>query len=164
MGAGGESVRPAPAAGFVGRDGELSVLHAALRRASAGRPGMVLVAGEAGVGKSGWLASSPGRPPGRGTLVAVGGAAPLTGGALPYAPLLQALRALADDHEPAALGGQGEELAGVLAELAGDRPAASRAGARGGPGAAVRSAVPSARPAGPGRWDAAGAGGPALGR
>ena len=109
---------------FVGRDEELSCLHDALRRAAAGRPGMVLVAGEAGVGKSrlaGRFAEQAGRA---GTVVAVGGAAPLTGGALPYAPLLQALRALADDREPAAFGGRGAaELAGVVAELAGDRPA-----------------------------------------
>ena len=107
---------------FVGRDEELSFLHNTLRRAAAGRPGMVLVAGEAGVGKSrlaGRFAEQAGRA---GTLVAVGGAAPLTGGALPYAPLLQALRALADDHEPAAVGGRGAELAGVVAELAGDGP------------------------------------------
>ena len=105
---------------FVGRDEELSFLHNTLRRAAAGRPGMVLVAGEAGVGESrlaGRFAEQAGRA---GTLVAVGGAAPLTGGALPYAPLLQALRALADDHEPAAVGGRGAELAGVVAELAGD--------------------------------------------
>ena len=112
---------------FVGRDEELSFLHNALRRAAAGRPGMVLVAGEAGVGKSrlaGRFAEQAGRA---GTLVAVGGAAPLTGGALPYAPLLQALRALADDHEPAALGGRGGELAGVVAELAGDGPEGEQA-------------------------------------
>ena len=51
----------------------------------------------------------------------MGGAAPLTGGALPYTPLVQALQSLPSDHEPAAFGGQGVELAGVLAELTGDR-------------------------------------------
>ena len=87
---------------------------------------MVLVAGEAGVGKSRLAGRFAGQARRAGALVAVGGAAPLTGGALPYAPLLQALRALADDHEPAALGGRGVELAGVLAELAGDRPEGER--------------------------------------
>ena len=43
----------APARLFVGRDEQLSDLHGALRRAAAGRPGLLLVAGEAGVGKSG---------------------------------------------------------------------------------------------------------------
>ena len=51
---------------FVGRDEELSFLHNTLRRAAAGRPGMVLVAGEAGVGESGWPAGSPSRRAGRG--------------------------------------------------------------------------------------------------
>ena len=126
MGAVEAAARPTQPPLFVGRDEELSWLHDALRRAAAGRPGMVLLAGEAGVGKSrlvGRFADEAGRA---GTLVAVGGAAPLTGGALPYAPLLQALRMLADDHEPAAPGGRGVELAGVLAELTGDRSAAER--------------------------------------
>ncbi len=62
-----------------------------------------------------------------GTVVAVGGAAPLTEGALPYAPLLQALRTLADEHEPAAPGENRVELAGVLAELTfGGSPAGER--------------------------------------
>ena len=106
MGAVEAAARPAQPPLFVGRDEELSCLHDALRRAAAGRPGMVLVAGEAGVGKSrlvGRFADEAGRA---GTLVAVGGAAPLTGGALPYAPLLQALRMLADE-EPAAPAGEG---------------------------------------------------------
>jgi hypothetical protein len=126
MGAVEAAARPTQPPLFVGRDEELSWLHDALRRAAAGRPGMVLLAGEAGVGKSrliGRFADDAGRA---GTLVAVGGAAPLTGGALPYAPLLQALRMLADDHEPAAPGGRGVELAGVVAELTGDRSAADR--------------------------------------
>ena len=119
-----------PAQGpFVGRDAELSFLHDALRQAAAGHPGMVLIAGEAGVGKT-WLAGRFAEQASRaGTLVGVGGAAPLTGGALPYAPLLQALRALADDHEQAAVGGRGVELAGVVAELAGDWPEGNRADA-----------------------------------
>ena len=53
MGAADAAARLAPAGPFVGRDEELSELHAALQRAVAGRPEMVLVAGEAGVGKSG---------------------------------------------------------------------------------------------------------------
>ena len=87
---------------------------------------MQLVAGEAGVGRGGLIgrfAEQAQRAP---TLVAVGGAAPLTGGALPYAPLLQALQSLADGHETAASGGPGAELAGMLAELTGDRPPGER--------------------------------------
>ena len=127
MGAVDAAARPPAAARvFVGRAEELSELHAALRHAAAGRPRMQLVAGEAGVGKSrliGRFAEQAQRAP---TLVAVGGAAPLTGGALPYAPLLQALQSLADGHETAASGGPGAELAGMLAELTGDRPPGER--------------------------------------
>jgi DNA-binding CsgD family transcriptional regulator/tetratricopeptide (TPR) repeat protein len=123
MGAVEAAARSAQDPLFVGRDGELSRLHDALRRAEAGQPVMLLVAGEAGVGKSrlvGRFAEQAGRA---GTLVVLGGAAPLTGGALPYAPLLQALRAMTADHAQGASG----ELAGVLAELTGDRPAEERA-------------------------------------
>ena len=123
MGAADAAARPAPAGLFVGRDEELSELHAALRRAAAGRPEMILVAGEAGVGKSRLIGQFAGQARRARTLVAVGGAAPLTGGALPYAPLVQALRVLAGDHEPSGLDGLDAELAGVLAELTGDRPA-----------------------------------------
>ncbi len=126
MGAVGAAARPAPVPLFVGRDEELSCLHDALRRAGAGRPWMVLVAGEAGVGKSPLVGRFAEQTAREGSLVAAGGAAPLTGGALPYAPLLQALRALADDHEPTALGGQGTELADLLADLTGDWPAGER--------------------------------------
>jgi len=119
MGITGAVAWPAQAP-FVGRDEELSWLHEALRQASAGRPGMVLVAGEAGVGKSRLVGRFAGQAGRAGRLVAAGGAAPLTGGALPYAPLLQALRAVEAACERA-------ELSGVLAELTGDRPAVERA-------------------------------------
>ncbi len=119
MGAVGAAARAAPIPLFVGRDEELSCLRDALRRAAAGRPGMVLLAGEAGVGKSRLVARFAEQASRAGAVVAVGGAAPLTGGALPYAPLVQALRAAEAACERA-------ELAGVLAELTGDRSAAGR--------------------------------------
>ena len=53
MGAADAAAQPALAGLFVGRYEELSELHAALRRAVASRPEMILGAGEAGVGKSG---------------------------------------------------------------------------------------------------------------
>ena len=121
MGAADAAAQPARAGPFVGRDEELSELHAALRRAVAGRPGMILVAGEAGVGKSRLIGQFAGQARRARAVVAVGGAAPLTGGALPYAPLVQALRVLVGDHVPSGLRGLEAELAGVLAELTGDR-------------------------------------------
>ncbi len=123
MGTADAAARPAL---FVGRDEELSELHAALRRVAAGRPEMLLVAGEAGVGKSRLIGQFAGQARRARTLVAVGGAAPLTGGALPYAPLVQALQSLAGDHQPTAFGGHAADLAGVLAELTGDRPPGER--------------------------------------
>jgi predicted ATPase len=39
---------------LVGRDGEVARLRAAIERAAAGQPATVLVAGEAGIGKTGW--------------------------------------------------------------------------------------------------------------
>src|SRR5512143_772151 len=109
---------------FVGRDEELARLHAALQAAAAGRPGMLLVAGEAGVGKSRLIERFAEQG---GALVSVGGTAPLTAGmcALLYAPLTQALRALADnpaDDREAVPAEQQAELAGVLAELTADAP------------------------------------------
>ena len=127
MGAADGRTRPAPARLFVGRDEELSELHAALRRTAAGQPAVLLVAGEAGVGKTRLVGQFAEQARRAGTLVAAGGAAPLTGGALPYTPLVQALRVLAEDHELAGLGEFGAELAGVLAELTGNQPAGERA-------------------------------------
>ena len=126
MGAAKAAAQLASSPVFVGRAGELSELHTALRRAGAGRPGMLLVAGEAGVGKSRLVGKFAEQASQAGVVVAVGGAAPLTGGALPYAPVLHALRALADDHEPAGLGEPRVELAAVLAELTADSPAGER--------------------------------------
>ena len=111
---------------FVGRGEELGRLHAGLAAASAGRPGMVLVAGEAGVGKSRlveWFAEQAERT---GAQVAVGGAAPMTSGlgALPYGSLLQ-VRVIGDQQESGA-GWVSDELARVLDELTAHLPAGSQ--------------------------------------
>ena len=127
MGTADTGARSAPAGLFVGRDKELSELHAALRRTAAGQSAMLLVAGEAGVGKTRLAGQFAEQARRAGTLVGLGGAAPLTGGAVAYAPLVQALRVLADDHEPAGLREIGAELAGVLAELTGNQSAGERA-------------------------------------
>jgi DNA-binding CsgD family transcriptional regulator/tetratricopeptide (TPR) repeat protein len=79
---------------LVGRVEELQVLEAARGRAAAGEPAVVLVGGEAGVGKTRLMAELTSRHVPDGTRVLVGGCVPVGDGALPYAPIVQVLRTL----------------------------------------------------------------------
>src|SRR5215204_6025166 len=79
---------------FVGRFEELQTLEAARRRAADADPAVVLVGGEAGVGKTRLVAELTARCAIEGTRVLVGGCVPVGDGALPYAPIVEALRAL----------------------------------------------------------------------
>src|SRR5829696_3126138 len=79
---------------LVGRVEELQVLEAARRRAAEGDPAVVLVGGEAGVGKTRLVAELTARCAAEGTRVLAGGCVPVGDGALPYAPIVEALRAL----------------------------------------------------------------------
>src|SRR5829696_3709613 len=87
---GGHVASPA----FVGRVEELDVLEAALGRATNGEPAVVLVGGEAGVGKTRLVAELTARCAAEGTRVLAGGCVPVGDGALPYAPIVEALRGL----------------------------------------------------------------------
>jgi DNA-binding CsgD family transcriptional regulator/tetratricopeptide (TPR) repeat protein len=80
---------------FVGRVEELHALEVARRRAADGEPAVVLVGGEAGVGKTRLLAELAGSWLNAGTRVLTGGCVPVGEGALPYAPIVEALRPLA---------------------------------------------------------------------
>ena len=101
---GGRVVSPT----FVGRIEELDVLEAALVRATNSEPAVVLVGGEAGVGKTRLVAELTARCAIDGTRVLTGGCVPVGDGALPYAPIVEALRPL-----PAELGADAvRELAG----------------------------------------------------
>ena len=101
---GGRVVSPT----LVGRIEELDVLEAALVRATNSEPAVVLVGGEAGVGKTRLVAELTARCAIDGTRVLTGGCVPVGDGALPYAPIVEALRAL-----PAELGADAvRELAG----------------------------------------------------
>jgi AAA ATPase domain len=93
---------------FVGRIEELQTLDAAQKRAADADPAVVLVGGEAGIGKTRLVAELIGRHVGEGTRVLAGGCVPVGDGALPYAPIVEALRALV-----------GEVGAGGLRELVG---------------------------------------------
>jgi len=88
---------------FVGRVGELAELRLAAREAAAGRPALVLLGGDSGVGKTRLVAELEhelGREEGE-TLVLRGEGVEQADGELPYAPLLGALRPLVREHHPA---------------------------------------------------------------
>ena len=82
---------------FVGRVEELQVLEAAGRRAADGEPAVVLVGGEAGVGKTRLVAELATRRADDGMRVLSGGCVPVGGDGLPYAPIVQALRPLPEE-------------------------------------------------------------------
>jgi tetratricopeptide (TPR) repeat protein len=79
---------------LVGRVEELQALEAARKRAADADPAVVLVGGEAGVGKTRLVAELAARCTTDGIRVLVGGCVPLGDGALPYAPIVEALRTL----------------------------------------------------------------------
>jgi DNA-binding CsgD family transcriptional regulator/tetratricopeptide (TPR) repeat protein len=82
---------------FIGRAEELSRLEAILGRVEQGQPQLVLVAGDAGVGKSRLLAEFAGRAGRRGARVLVGGCVELGDIGVPYLPVVEALRGLTED-------------------------------------------------------------------
>jgi DNA-binding CsgD family transcriptional regulator/tetratricopeptide (TPR) repeat protein len=106
---------------LVGRDAELGRLDAALARASRGSSAVVLVGGEAGVGKSRLAAEAADRAGASGARVLSGACVQVGEEALPYAPFADALRPLVRALEPAALdelvGPWRPELARLLPDL-----------------------------------------------
>ncbi len=79
---------------FVGRQEELAALETALAHAREGFGSVVLVAGEAGIGKSRLISELGARAARQGMTIVLGECLPLGEGELPYAPVLGALRAL----------------------------------------------------------------------
>ncbi|HYO41830.1 MAG TPA: AAA family ATPase [Candidatus Limnocylindrales bacterium] len=106
---------------LIGRTDELSRLESSLASSLEGRGGAILVAGEAGVGKTRLLAELMAIAEARGATVLVGGCLVLGDGALPYAPLAEALRALTrtlpPDELEAILGAARPELARLVPGL-----------------------------------------------
>ncbi|HYY79659.1 MAG TPA: AAA family ATPase, partial [Actinomycetes bacterium] len=88
---------------FIGRAVELRRLDAVLERAEQGRPQVVLLAGDAGVGKTRLLLALADRARRRGMRVLMGASVELGDIGLPYLPVVDALRELADDPEEASL-------------------------------------------------------------
>jgi ATP/maltotriose-dependent transcriptional regulator MalT len=111
---------------FVGRLSELAELELAEREAADGRPALVLLGGESGVGKTRLVAEFEQRVPD--ALVLRGESVEPGEGELPYAPLLSALRPLVRERHPALdrlSPGSRAQLATLLPAL-GDAPERSR--------------------------------------
>ncbi|MDQ6834597.1 MAG: AAA family ATPase [Actinomycetota bacterium] len=112
---------------LVGRVGELSELELAVSEAACGRPVLVLLGGDSGVGKTrlvGELAARLEADPETETVVLRGGGVEQVDGELPYAPLLSALRPLVRSGHPAldaVTGGSRAQLAAILPGLDDDR-------------------------------------------
>jgi len=87
-------------AAFVGRSGDLEVLLDACARTERGEGAVVLVGGEAGVGKTRLVGEAGAQARRRGARVLVGQCLDLEEGGLPYAPLVDMLRALDRDLTP----------------------------------------------------------------
>ncbi len=86
---------------FIGRQAELEILKDAVARADLGEAAIVLVGGEAGIGKTRLVDEIGGQADAAGALVLQGGCISLgDGGGLPFAPFVEALRRL-----PTALAG-----------------------------------------------------------
>lgn len=82
---------------FIGRQAELESLTDAITRGTSGDAIVVLVGGDAGIGKSRLVAEAAGRARDRGSLVLEGGCISLGNGeGLPFAPIVEALRRLPD--------------------------------------------------------------------
>src|SRR5262245_15787707 len=79
---------------FVGRIVERAALTEALERAAAGRPGIALIGGEAGVGKTRLLAELGAAAAVTKVTSVTGACIDMAAGTLPYAPFIDVLRGL----------------------------------------------------------------------
>ena len=109
---------------LVGRDDVLAALETAWERAAEGNPRLMLVAGDAGVGKTRLARELAGRADSLGREVLWGECVPVQAGELPYAPIIAALRRLKSS------GPVNGELARLMPELGGVPEAAPAANAQ----------------------------------
>jgi DNA-binding CsgD family transcriptional regulator/tetratricopeptide (TPR) repeat protein len=111
----------APGTSFVARERELARLSTALAAVADGCPSSLLIAGEAGVGKTRLIHEFARRVGGE-AQVLLGSCIQLRGGSLPYGPIVDALRPLTRDLGPSEL----DELFGpTLGDLTRLLPAAT---------------------------------------
>ncbi|MBV9803494.1 MAG: AAA family ATPase, partial [Solirubrobacterales bacterium] len=107
---------------LVGRQAELESLAGALERVLAGEQATVLVGGEAGVGKSRLVHELIGRAGRESARVLIGGCVELGGGGIPFAPLVEMLRALVGELPEGrlshVLGAARPEIGRLVPELA----------------------------------------------
>ena len=112
---------------IVGRADELGRLLAHVQRAAEGRSSAVLVAGDAGVGKTRLLDEFTARAAERGVLVLAGHCVDLGDVGLPYLPFVDLLRPIAGEPELAPVAAANPVLAGLLAGRAAGPPPVSPA-------------------------------------
>ena len=107
---------------FIGRQVELETARDVLRRAGDGEPGVLIVGGEAGVGRSRFVDAIAGEAIRDGFRVGAGSCVRMDAGAMPYAAIIAALRDLIRDDDPgsvaASLSGSRREVARLLPEVA----------------------------------------------
>ena len=107
---------------LVGREAEVERLRTILSETTAGRPRVVLLGGEAGIGKSRLLAALLDGAERRGYRAMMGHCVDLGDSALPFAPIAQVLRAFERRSDPEeideVLGRSRPELARIVPELA----------------------------------------------
>jgi DNA-binding NarL/FixJ family response regulator len=106
---------------FIGREAEIATLTTALETAIAGTPTVVLLGGEAGVGKTRLVEEAAARARATGARVLAGSCIELGGEGLAFGPLAHAFRTLMRDTSPeeldALLGPARSEFARVLPDL-----------------------------------------------
>jgi ATP/maltotriose-dependent transcriptional regulator MalT len=107
----------------VGRDVELGRIEDALARATSGRPQIVIVRGEAGIGKTRLIGEAVDRARAAGSPILHGGCLDLEGEGLPYLPLVEALRSFVRtvpaDRALELLGPAQADLGALVPEIAG---------------------------------------------
>lgn len=107
---------------IVGRSTELETARGLLRRALSGSTAVLVVGGEAGVGKTRLVDAVTAEARDLGFRVAAGSCLRMDAGAMPYAAIVAALRQLTRDGDPgsiaASLGAYRHEIARLLPEVA----------------------------------------------